>query len=272
MTFIIAELGINHNGSLDIAKKMIDAAKACGADAVKLQKRSIEIVYAGQLDSPRESPWGTTVRAQKEALELSESSYDEIDRYCKSIKMPWFASCWDIPSLNFIDKYDLPYHKIASAMGTSAVFVPEVAKRGKPVFLSTAMQTYSDIRQALRDLTGCPVTLMHCVGSYPAPEADLNLNMINELRQKFIMPVGYSGHETSVSPSVMAVVMGAVAIERHLTLDKAMYGSDQAASLEPIAFKTMCEQIRKVPIVMGDGIKRITDDERKVATKLRYWL
>jgi N-acetylneuraminate synthase len=274
VTFIIAELGINHNGSVDLAEKLIDAAAACGADAVKFQKRTVDIVYAGQLDNPRESPWGTTVRAQKEALELSEKAYDRIAKYCKDMEMPWFASCWDIPSLEFMRKYDCPYNKIASAMVTNLEFVQKVADDNKPTFLSTAMCNVEDIAEAIAWFPVYPkrnLTLMHCVGTYPAAEKDLNLNTIIHLHKLFRLPVGYSGHETSVSPSVMAAVLGAVAIERHLTLDKSMYGSDQAASLEPVAFKTMVEQIRKIPKVLGDGVKRVLEEEKAVAKKLRYW-
>jgi len=271
MTFIIAEIGINHNGSLDLAKRLIDAAGMCGADAVKFQKRTVDVVYQGHLDDPRESPWGTTLGDQKRGLELSEADYDAIAKHCRHSEMPWFASAWDIHSLRFLRKYDLPYNKIASAMATNNSLLAAVRKEGKPVFLSTAMCTDTDIGNALRLLDGCSLTLMHCVGTYPAAERDLNLRMIDTLR-RWDRPVGYSGHETSVSPSVMAAVLGAVAIERHITLDKSMYGSDQAASLEPVAFKTMVEQIRKIPNVMGDGVKRITEEEAKVAKKLRYWL
>ena len=272
MTFIIAELGINHNGSLDTAKKLIDAAKWAGVDAVKLQKRSVTIVYAGQLDQPRESPWGKTLGDQKRGLELGPESYDEIDRYCKYLNMPWFASAWDIPSLQFLSKYGCPYNKIASAITTNLELVRAIANEKKPTFLSTAMCTYEDIYRALECFAASTkVTLMHCVATYPAPEKDLNLKVIQDLYSEFGIPVGYSAHQTSVSPSVMAAVLGAVAIEQHLTLDRSMYGSDQAASLEPIGMKTLVDQIRKIPIVLGDGVKRITEDEKKVAAKLRYW-
>ena len=231
MTFIIAEIGINHNGSLDLAKKLIDAAGMCGADAVKFQKRTVDIVYKGHLDDPRESPWGKTLGDQKRGLELSEADYDEIAKHCRYSEMPWFASAWDVPSLKFLSKYDLPYNKIASAMATNNDLLAAVGKEGKPVFLSTAMCTDLEINNAVQFLAGCRITLMHCVGTYPAAERDLNLRMIDTLRQWHCHAVGYSGHETSVSPSVMAAVMGASAIERHITLDKSMYGSDQAAHL-----------------------------------------
>jgi len=272
MTFIIAEIGINHNGSLNLAKKLIDAAKWAGADAVKFQKRTIDIVYAGQLDQPRESPWGNTLSDQKRGLELNREDYDEIDHYCHSIHMPWFASAWDISSLEFLRTYDLPYNKIASAMVTNLKFVEAVYAENKPVFMSTGMCRFTDIELALQ-LYGPHTTLMHCVGTYPCSENDLNLSMIQILKTRYTLcSIGYSGHEASVSPSVIAVVLGAAAVERHITLDRAMYGSDQAASLEPNGFKSMVDQIRKIPLILGDGVKRFVPGEEAVAKKLRYWL
>lgn len=270
MTFIIAEIGINHNGSLDVVKKLIDVAHECGCDAVKFQKRTVEIVYAGQLDTPRESPWGKTLGDQKRGLEFGRDEYDAIDKHCREVGIPWFASAWDIPSLEFLRRYDLPYNKIASAMVTNHEFVEAVGSERKPVFLSTAMCTMEDIDAAMDRLDDCAVTLMHCVGEYPAPDKILNLKAMVEL-MAYGAPVGYSGHEVSVSPSVIAVALGAVAVERHVTLDRSMYGSDQAASLEPAGLRTLVEQIRKVPLVLGDGVKRITDGEKIVAKKLRYW-
>lgn len=273
MTFCIAELGINANGSLEIAKKLIDAAKWSGADAIKLQKRTVNIVYAGQLNTPRESPWGKTNGDQKRGLEFNREQYDEIDTYCKQIGMPWFASAWDIESQDFLKKYDCPWNKIASAMATNWDFVRQVGLEHKPVFLSTGMCELPEIARAVLILQelGCEVTLMHTVSTYPADETTLNLACIRTLQERFNLPVGYSGHEASVSPSVVAVALGATAIERHLTLDRAMYGSDQAASLEPNGFRSMVEQIRKIPDMMGDGIKRILPAEAQVAKKLRYW-
>ena len=274
MTFVIAECGINHNGSLDIAKKLIDAAKWAGADAVKFQKRTVGVVYAGQLDLPRESPWGQTLGQQKMGLEFNRLQYDLIGSYCLSVNMPWFCSAWDLESLEFLDKYELPYNKIASAMATNHAFVRAVASRRIPTFLSTAMCTMPEIHNTVTWMDGsqCPTTLMHCVGTYPALEQDLNLLMIPKLIKAFRRSVGYSGHEASVTPSVIAVVMGAACVERHITLDRASYGSDQAASLEPDGFKRMVEMISKVPIVMGKAEKVITEGEAEVAKKLRYWL
>ena len=272
--FIIAEIGINHNGSLDLAKKLVSAAKWAGADAVKFQKRTVDIVYADQLDNPRESPWGKTLGDQKRGLELSEADYDAIDLHCKAVGIPWFASAWDIPSLEFLRKYDLHYNKIASAMVLHHDFVLHVMKEGKPTFASTAMCGLGDIEfvvQMFSARSPSDLTLMHCIGTYPAAEESLNLKMIQTMAARWSHPIGYSGHEASISPSVMAVVLGAVAVERHITLDKSMYGSDQAASLEPIQFWNMVNQIRKVPIVLGDGVKRITEGEKAVARKLRYW-
>jgi len=273
--FVIGEIGINHNGSPELAKKLIDMAKSAGCDAVKFQKRTIDIVYPKEvLDQPRESPWGTTQRAQKEGLELGEADYDEIDAYCRAIGIDWFASAWDVPSQNFLRKYNHSYNKIASAMATHLDFLGTVAEEGKLTFMSTGMCTHQDIAAALAVFKRhrCPVVLMHTVSTYPSPESDLNLLCIHDLRKRYGLPVGYSGHEPSVSPSIMACMLGAVAIERHITLDRAMYGSDQAASLERPGLETMIEQIRKIPLTLGDGVKRITEGEHAVAKKLRYWL
>ena len=272
--FIIAELGINHNGDIGIAKKLIDVAKSAGCDAVKFQKRTIDIVYTkASLDSPRESPWGKSQREQKEGLEFGKPQYDEIDAYCRKVGLEWFASAWDLPSLRFLRQYDLKYNKVASAMATNIEFVTGVAEEQKPTFISTGMCTYEDIDTVVSIFRKreCPFVLMHTTSEYPAPEEMLNLYCIQTLRERYQCPVGYSGHESSVSPSVVAAALGAVAVERHITLDRAMYGSDQAASLEPAGLNSMVGMIRKVPVVMGDGKKRITAAEQDVAKKLRYW-
>tara|TARA_B100001109_G_scaffold255543_1_gene259147 strand:- start:10430 stop:11290 length:861 start_codon:yes stop_codon:yes gene_type:complete len=272
--YIIAEVGINHNGDLDIAKKLILESKNAGADAVKFQKRSIDIVYSKDvLDSSRESPWGTTQREQKEGLEFSEKEYDKIDNFCKEIDIDWFASAWDIPSQDFLKKYNLKFNKIASAMTTNLPFVEHVATEKKPTFVSTGMCTIDDIDAAVKIFKSndCPIVLMHTNSEYPSQYENLNLKMIDTLRNKYKINIGYSGHETSVSPTVYAVSLGAVAIERHITLDRSMYGSDQSASLEPEAFKRMVNMIRKFNLVYGDGIKKITEEEEKIAKKLRYW-
>lgn len=273
MTYIIAEIGINANGSLDLARKLIDAARWAGADAVKFQKRTVATVYGEQLSLPRESPWGHTLGAQKYGLEFNRHQYDEIAKHCDSIRMPWSASAWDVEALEFLRPYFRPWNKIASAMVTHHEFVKAVSKEGKPVFMSTAMCNGAQIEhaRAALELNDCPITLMHCVGVYPCPENQLNLRCIITLQNTFGLPVGYSGHEASVSPSVVAVVLGAVAVERHITLDRTMYGSDQAASLEPHGFKQLVDTIRKIPDVLGDGIKKMTEAEQEVARKLRYW-
>jgi N-acetylneuraminate synthase len=273
--FVIAEIGINHNGSLDLARKLVDLAKAAGCDAVKFQKRTIDIVYTPeQLAQPRESPWGTTQGEQKAALEFGAAEYDAIDAHCRHAGVPWFASAWDIPSQRFLRGYGCPYNKVASAMNTHWAFLEEVAAERKPTFVSTGMSSWSDLDRAVAIFRAhrCPIVLMHCVSEYPCPEDTLNLRLIPELRKRYGVPVGYSGHEPSVSPSVFAAAFGAVAIERHITLSRAMYGSDQAASLEKPGLETLVAQLRKLPGVVGDGEKRITPGEAAVARKLRYWL
>lgn len=272
--FIIGEIGINHNGDVAIAKQLIDMAKRCGCDAVKFQKRTIDIVYTkDMLDALRESPWGTTQREQKEGLEFGKAQYDEIAAYCREAGIDWFASAWDIPSQMFLRQYDCKYNKIASAMATHSSFLKEVASERKPTFLSLGMCDWDEVDRAVDIFQSahCPVTLMHTVSEYPAREEALNLQMIPKLRRRYGLPIGYSGHESSVSPSVIAVALGAVAVERHITLNRAMYGSDQAASLEKPGLETLCAQIRKVPKIYGDGVRRLTDKEIDVAKKLRYW-
>jgi N-acetylneuraminate synthase len=272
--FFIAEIGINHNGDLQTAKQLIDMAKAVGCDAVKFQKRTIDVVYSKEvLDSPRESPWGSTQREQKEALEFDKADYDEIDRYCREVDIEWSASAWDVPSQLFLRQYNLSFNKIASAMITHAELLKTVAEEKKLTFISTGMSTYDDIDRAIDIFreNDCPFVLMHCVATYPASEEELNLQMLHNLRSRYGCPVGYSGHEATVSPSLVAAAMGAVAIERHITLDRAMYGSDQAASLEKAGLDTLVAQIRKIPAVLGDGVKSISATEQQNASKLRYW-
>ncbi|MEC8165090.1 MAG: N-acetylneuraminate synthase family protein [Pseudomonadota bacterium] len=272
--FVIAEIGINHNGDIDLAKQMIDLAAEVGSDAVKFQKRTLDVVYTREfLDSPRESPFGDTQRAQKEGLEFGESEYDIIDSYCHEKGIEWFASAWDIESQHFLRKYDLTYNKIASATLTHVQLLNEVAAERKLTFISTGMADYTDISRAVEIFYehDCPFVLMHCVSTYPTPEEDLNLRMIGTLRERYGCPVGYSGHEVSVSPSVIAAMQGALAIERHFTLNRAMYGSDQPASLETEAFRRLVKILHKIPVVLGDGIKRFDAEEKAVAGKLRYW-
>ena len=273
--YIIAEIGINHNGDLNIAKKLIDVAKDAGCDAVKFQKRDIDRVYTKELlDSPRESPWGTTQREQKQGLEFGREEYDEIDRYCRECGIAWFASAWETESLAFLDKYDLPLAKVASAMMVSDEFLNAVANRKKYTFLSTAMCDMDQIGHAVEIFKkqNCPFQLMHCVACYPLNPEDANLKCINTLRETFKCPVGYSGHEMDGVISLAAVAMGATAIERHITLDRNMYGSDQKSSLEPEELKTLCRHIRMIENSLGDGIKRILDAEYGTAKKLRAHL
>jgi N-acetylneuraminate synthase len=273
--FIIAEIGINHNGSLDIAKKLIDIAKQSGCDAVKFQKRTIEIVYDKKtLDSPRESPWGNTQRDQKEGIEFSKKEYDEIDNYCKKKNIEWFASAWDLESLIFLDQYKFKNHKIASVMITNKEFLLSVAKRKIHTFISTGMTKTSDIEYAVNIFreNNCDFTLMHTVSTYPCQENELHLINIINLREKYKCKVGYSGHEVSPGPSIIAVCLGAEALERHITLDRSMYGSDQSASLERGGLKLTVDYVRKIPVVFGDKLREnIFDSEIPTAKKLRYW-
>jgi N-acetylneuraminate synthase len=272
--FIIAEIGINHNGSLDIAKKLIDMANDTGCDAVKFQKRTIDIVYSKDvLDTPRESPWGTTTREQKMGLEFGLKDYQEIDKYCKEKNIEWFASAWDVESQKFLRQFKCKYNKIASALLTHIPLLEEVASEKLHTFISTGMATYADIDKAVEIFKkhNCPFTLMHTVSVYPCPEEELNLNMIHSLKNKYQCPVGYSGHETSPVPSIAAAAMGITALERHVTLDRTMYGSDQSASLEKRGLEILVSGARSVEKSLGDGKKEFGEAEQKVASKLRYW-
>ena len=272
--FIIAEIGHNANGDIDNAKKLIDMAVECGCDAVKFQKRTIDVVYTKEyLESPRESPWGTTQREQKEQLEFSRSEYSQIDMYCKKRGIEWFASAWDIGSQLFLRGFNLKYNKIASAMLTNIPLLEMVAEERKLTFISTGMSNFGDIDKAVSifELVRCPFILMHCVAAYPCNKEDLNLLCIKTIRDRYGCAVGYSGHEVSPRPSVTAVTLGAIAIERHITLDRAMYGSDQAASLEKRGLQIMVDSIRELPTILGDGVKRILPEELGMMEKLRYW-
>jgi len=272
--FMIAEIGINHNGVINIAKQLIDMAKECGCDAVKFQKRTIDVVYSKELlDSPRESPWGTTQRAQKEALEFGKEEYDIIDNYCKQQKIDWFASAWDIESQMFLRQYNLKYNKVASPMLTNLPLLEVIAEEGKHTFISTGMSTYGDIDKAVDIFRKheCPFTLMHCQSAYPAPDGDLNLSCIKTLKERYNCDVGYSGHEVSPMPSIVAAALGAVAIERHITLDRAMYGSDQAASLAARGLQILVSNAKSIPKYLGDGVKKVSQEEQSLAAKLRYF-
>ena len=271
--YLIAEIGINHNGDIEIAKQLIKNAKDCGFDAVKFQKRTIDIVYDKKtLDTPRESPWGQTTKEQKFGLEFDKSEYDEIDIYCKEIKIDWFASAWDLESLRFLENYNLKYHKIASAMIVDKKFLNEVAKLKKHTFISTGMSSKKDIDSAVNIFKkhNCSFELMHCVSTYPMKIEDANLITINQLKDEYKCDVGYSGHENGVVVSIAAVMLGITSLERHITLDRTMYGSDQAASLELSGMKGLCTSINKILTSLGKpSLGKIIDDEIPIAKKLR---
>ena len=246
--FIIAEAGINHNGSVELAKQLIDVAKDCGADAVKFQKRTIDLVYDEEfLASPRDSPWGTTQREQKEALELSEDDYAQLDAYCRERDIEWFASAWDIESYEFLRSFTPTHNKVASAMITCVELLEAIAADGRHTFISTGMSTPADIDRAVKIFraAGCPFELMHCVSDYPMADEDANLTAIPALREEYACDVGYSGHEVGMGPSREAAELGISSLERHITLDREMYGSDQAASLEPHELRTLIDDVRQ---------------------------
>ena len=271
--YLIAEIGINHNGDLEIAKKLIDNAKTANFDAVKFQKRTLDKVYTKEaLDAKRESPWGKTNREQKEGLEFSEDDYKKIDSYCQTKKIDWFASAWDLDSLNFLDKFDLKFNKIASAMITDKEFLIGVAKRKKYTFISTGMSSLDDINRAVDIFkeNDCSFELMHCISTYPMNPEDANLKTINALKKMFNCKVGYSGHENGVSVSLAASMLEISSLERHITLDRSMYGSDQSASLEFSGMKNLTESIKKMTIALGESkIGHITEEEKIIAKKLR---
>ena len=273
--FVIAEIGINHNGDLNIAKELIDTAKSTGCDAVKFQKRTLDVVYTKEyLGSSRDSPWGTTQREQKEGLEFGKKEYDEIDAYCKKVGIEWLASAWDVESQIFLRPYNLKYNKVASAMLTHLPLLEEIAKEGKHTFISTGMSSFEQIDQAIEIFKkhNCDYTLLHCISTYPCRDEDCNLRVISSLKDCYGCPVGYSGHEAGILPSVLAVVLGADTLERHITLDKTMYGSDQSASLEKKELEQLVNDARCVEGILGDGMKRIIEGELKTEKSLRYFV
>jgi len=272
---IVAEIGINHNGDMSICKELIDVAADSGCDAVKFQKRDLDKVYTQEfLDSPRESQWGTTQREQKSGLEFSKEQYEEISQYCKKKNIEWFASAWDLNSQKFLQQFDCKYNKIASAMIVYEDLLKMVAKEGKHTFISTGMTTYDDIQKAVDIFrkAGCPFELMHTVSTYPMKDEDANLNMIKTLRGKFGCNVGYSGHEVGLAVSYAAAALGISSLERHITLDRSMYGSDQSASVEPSGFRALIGSVRKIERAMGDGEKRVIEAEAPIAKNLRQHL
>jgi N-acetylneuraminate synthase len=270
--FVIAEIGINHNGDVEIAKQLIDVAVKAGADAVKFQKRTIDLVYTKDfLESYRESPWGKTQRDQKEGLEFGVEEYGEIDAYCRSKNIEWFASAWDIESQRFLRRFDLKHNKIASAMIVYEDLLKEVASEKKYTFISTGMSKMKDIDQAVEIFRSadCPFELMHCVSTYPMDDEDANLTRISRLRERYQCKLGYSGHEVGLAVSYAAAALGISSLERHITLDRAMYGSDQAASVEPAGFMQLVASVRKIQRAMGSGEIDIHPKEVPIAKKLR---
>ena len=271
--YLIAEIGINHNGSLDLAKQLIDSAAEAGFDAVKFQKRTINKVYTEDfLDGARESPWGTTQREQKEGLEFGLSEYKEIDRYCRERDIAWTASSWDLEALEFIQGFNVSVNKVASAMLGQAQFLREIVAEEKKTFVSTGMATLEEIDEVVNLFVqgNCPIELMHCNSTYPMKEEDANLLCIPMLKARYGCDVGYSGHETSlIKVCVTAVTLGATSLERHITLDRAMYGSDQSASIEAPALESFVDAVRHIPVIMGSGEKKISSDEMVIRKKLR---
>lgn len=268
--FVIAEIGINHNGDLDLAKKLISMAVAAGCDAVKFQKRTVDVVYsAEELAKPRESPFGTTNGDLKRALEFGPDEYREIDAYCKAMHMPWFASCWDEASVDFIARFDVPCFKIASASLTDDHLLRHTRAAGKPIILSTGMSTMAEVDRAVEVLGTENLVILHACSTYPAYYSELNLRVIPVLRERYGVPVGYSGHETGIPSSVAAVVLGACCVERHITMDRSMWGSDQAASLEHNGMARLVRDIRLIEESLGDGAKRVVEREYPIIKKLR---
>jgi N-acetylneuraminate synthase len=271
--FLIAEIGINHNGDLGIAKKLIDAAVDAGFDAVKFQKRTIDLVYTREfLDGPRESPWGTTQRDQKEGLEFTAEDYAEIDLYCKSRNIQWTASAWDIDAQLFLQKFNCTFNKVASPMLGHIPLLKLIASEKKRTFISTGMSTIAEIDTVVEIFrsANCPFELMHCNSTYPMNDKDANLLCIPMLIQKYGVKVGYSGHESSLlKVCAAAVALGATSIERHVTLNRAMYGSDQAASIQANSLRSFATSIRAIPEILGSGIKILSENESKTRDKLR---
>lgn len=269
-TYVIAEIGINHNGSLDTAKQLIDVAVEAGCDAVKFQKRTVDVVYtAEELQRPRENPFGPTNGDLKRGLEFDEAAYREIDRHCRTRGIVWFASCWDERSVDFIERFSPPCYKIASASLTDDALLRYHRATSRPIILSTGMSTLEQIRHAVDVLETDDLIVLHCNSTYPANLEELNLRTIQTLQKMYDAPVGYSGHEVGLPTTLAAVTLGAAVVERHVTLDRAMWGTDQAASLEPAGLKRLVRDIRAIERALGDGIKVVYESERPIMTKLR---
>ena len=271
---IIAEIGINHGGNIETAKKLIKGAKDAGVDAIKFQKRSIERVYDKDLLlQPRVSPWGNTQGEQKRGLELGKVEYDIINAYCKMLDIDWFASIWDLESLEFLKQYNLKYNKVASPLITHKALMTAIAKQKKYTFISTGMSTYEEIDNVVNIFReeGCPYELMHCNSVYPMPNRDANLNTIISLERRYNCKVGYSGHSSGIIDAIGAAALGVTSIEKHICLDRTAYGSDMAASLEPNGLRKMVEYIRTIEEMLGNGIKVVTPTEEEVKKKLRRY-
>jgi len=268
--FVVAEIGINHNGDVDVAKKLVEAAAAAGCDAVKFQKRTIDRVFtAEELAAPRSSPFGETNGDLKRALELDYDDYVAIDRHCRRVGIPWFASCWDREAVDFIDAFDPPCHKIASACLTNDDLLRYVRSKGRPILLSTGMSSADQIDRAVGIAGDDSLVLLHCTSAYPARVEELNLRVMRWLADRYAVPVGYSGHEVGLATTVAAVALGACLVERHITLDRAMWGSDQAASVEGHGFARLVRDIRAISRALGDGVKRVYESETVARRKLR---
>ena len=268
--YIIAEIGINHNGDIEIAKRLIDLAKLSGCDAVKFQKRTIDVVYSvEELAKPRENPFGETNGDLKYGLEFGQEEYQELDKYCLDKKIPWFASCWDEDSVDFIDQFNVPCYKIASASMTDDDLLRHTKAKGKPIIMSTGMSTLEQIDHAVEILGKDNLIILHTTSTYPAYYEELNLSVIPALKKRYGVPIGYSGHETGIATSTASVALGACVVERHITLDRSMWGSDQAASLGPNGIIKLVGEIRLLEKSLGDGVKRVIEREEPIIKKLR---
>jgi len=269
-SYIVGEIGINHNGDLGIARRLIDVASVAEADAVKFQKRTVDVVYtADELAKPRENPFGTTNGDLKRGLEFGQDAYQHIDRYCREKKVAWFASCWDEASVDFMEQFNPPAYKIASASLTDDHLLRHHRATKRPMIVSVGMSTLAQVDHAVEVLGTRDLIILHTTSAYPAKIADLNLRMIPVLRERYGVPVGYSGHEVGLATSYAAVALGAAMIERHITLDRAMWGSDQAASVEPQGLMKLVRDTRTIESGLGDGVKKVTEDEIPIMKKLR---
>jgi N-acetylneuraminate synthase len=268
--FVVAEVGINHNGDLDIARRLIEAAAAAGCNAVKFQKRTVDVVYTpDELARPRESPLGITNGDLKRGLEFDIDDYATIDEHCRRVGIPWFASCWDPGSVDFIEAFDPPCFKISSACLADDELLRHHRRKGRPLLLSTGMSSPEQIDHAVDVLGREELVLLHCTSTYPSKTEELNLRVIRWLSDRYGVPVGYSGHEVGLATTLAAVALGAAVVERHLTLDRAMWGSDQAASVEPPGLVRLVKDIRAIEVALGDGVKRVYDSEVPARSKLR---